>query len=139
MAIKVRCPGCRQKIRYNQAPQNRHGRCPRCATVVLTMEDDSTADPEDDPAASHDAVVPPRRRTRPDDDTAVFTPLFTPPAPAIPSPPSALALPRPLPPRAGSTWGDLATAIGLAALVGMALVGAAAVGLVITIVLTQFA
>ncbi|MEK7466214.1 MAG: hypothetical protein AAB074_02265 [Planctomycetota bacterium] len=92
MAIKVRCPGCRQKIRYSKAPHGSQGRCPRCAAVVLTMEIDSDPDASIGPAASHDAVVPgPRRHSNPADDTAVFTPLFPHPVPAISPPPSAVA------------------------------------------------
>jgi hypothetical protein len=84
MAIKVRCPGCRQKIRYDKAPDNRVGRCPRCSAVVLSMEDDHDSDASIGPDASHDAVVPgPRRRSRPEEETAVFTPLFAAPVPAV--------------------------------------------------------
>ena len=177
MAIKVRCPGCRQKIRYSQAPTGRVGRCPRCGTVVLTMEDGSDADASIGPAASHDAIVPcPQRRTRPDEDTVVFTPLFPSPGPARPTPPLAVAtmpwsapsvrLPvrRPVLSRrrlvgvckrgasfsrrghnapvyaagAGSVVGDMINAVGLAALLGLSLVGASIMGIWLIVILTQF-
>ena len=111
MSIKVRCPGCRQKIRYSQAPNNRVGRCPRCSSVVLTVDCDSDPDASIGPAASHDAVVPgPRRHSNPADDTAVFTPLFPHPVPAITPPPFAAATPCPqAPPRYFPTrWSVLA-------------------------------
>ena len=162
MAIKVRCPGCRQKIRYNQAPHGSQGRCPRCSAVVLTMEDASDADATVGPAASHDAVVPgPRRHSRPEDDTVVFTPLFPSPVPVVAPRPFARATVPPRSPavrlparravlsrrgfatprhpaRPGSIVGDVASALAIAAMLGLSLVGASVLGLWVIVILTQF-
>lgn len=93
MSIKIRCPGCRQKIRYSKAPEAGLGRCPRCGTVVLTMGDET--DDEAGPAASHGAIVPGshRRETSPADETAVFRPLFPQRAAVTPPPPAFTAQP----------------------------------------------
>lgn len=75
MAIKVRCPGCRQKIRFSGKHESHNGRCPRCFTIVI----ESAADPDDDPAASHGAIVPRPHQSRPRRFTAA-----PPPPPALP-------------------------------------------------------